>query len=48
MDRFEVAKRTAEIGKYLLQGLKDKEICKLLNITKQLLRHYKLKLKVKK
>lgn len=48
MNRTETNKRKAEIAKYLAQGLKYSEICKILGISKQLVRYYKIKLSIKK
>jgi DNA-binding CsgD family transcriptional regulator len=48
MNRKETAWRKAEIGKYLLQGLKLSEIGRILKIDRQLIYYYKGRIKKEK
>ena len=48
MNRIESKKLTAEIAKYLANGLENKDICKLVNMSKQRLNYYKNKIKGRK
>ena len=41
MNRIATAKLKAEIAKYIINGLRNKDICKLLNISKQRVNYYK-------
>jgi len=45
MDKTEANKLKAEIARYIANGLKNKDICKLVNINKQRLNYYKNVLK---